>query len=144
MSMWMRYCCKKIHHHHHHHAQLTAGNYAQAGYYGDPNAHVQPQHAPRAAGLGINMFDPASLDALRESILAEPKDSKNSKKKEKKEGATMRIAGGEVWYDDTLDSWPKNDFRIFVGNLGPEVRFFLTFYQGMKVDETFAHHIAAG
>jgi RNA recognition motif-containing protein len=32
----------------------------------------------------------------------------------------VREAGGEVWQDETLSDWPENDFRIFVGDLGPE------------------------
>jgi len=32
----------------------------------------------------------------------------------------VRKAGGEVWKDDTLNEWPENDFRIFVGDLGKE------------------------
>jgi RNA recognition motif-containing protein len=26
-----------------------------------------------------------------------------------------------MWVDPTLDAWPENDFRLFVGNFGPEV-----------------------
>lgn len=29
-----------------------------------------------------------------------------------------RSAGGERWRDPTLNEWPENDFRIFVGDLG--------------------------
>jgi hypothetical protein len=35
--------------------------------------------------------------------------------------ATVRYAGGKVWQDETLNEWPENDYRIFVGNLGIEV-----------------------
>jgi hypothetical protein len=34
---------------------------------------------------------------------------------------TLRAAAGEVWQDPTLADWDPNDFRIFVGDLGPEV-----------------------
>jgi RNA recognition motif-containing protein len=33
----------------------------------------------------------------------------------------VRAGGGEVWVDNTLNEWPENDFRIFVGDLGKEV-----------------------
>jgi len=33
----------------------------------------------------------------------------------------VRQAAGEKWVDPTLVDWPENDYRIFVGNLGPEV-----------------------
>jgi len=33
----------------------------------------------------------------------------------------VRQAAGNRWVDTQLTEWPDNDFRIFVGNLGPEV-----------------------
>ncbi|KAJ2660944.1 hypothetical protein IWW48_002649 [Coemansia sp. RSA 1200] len=33
----------------------------------------------------------------------------------------VRKAGGQVWEDATLDDWPTNDYRLFAGDLGPEV-----------------------
>ncbi|KAI9917391.1 hypothetical protein PsorP6_013226 [Peronosclerospora sorghi] len=33
----------------------------------------------------------------------------------------LRLAGGQVWEDPTLDDWPENDFRLFCGDLGNEV-----------------------
>lgn len=75
---------------------------------GYPGGSAQPFHP--------TLFNPASI---REEILAEKKDG--SRKKKPKEGV-LRAAGGETWIDDKMDFWPPNDFRIFVGNLGPEVR----------------------
>lgn len=67
------------------------------------------------------LFDP---QAIRDEILGEKKDG-TKKKKKVKEGA-LRAAGGETWFDDKMDFWAPNDFRIFVGNLGPEVCFHPT------------------
>jgi len=33
----------------------------------------------------------------------------------------VRIAGGKVWVDPSLEDWPENDYRLFVGDLAPEV-----------------------
>lgn len=33
----------------------------------------------------------------------------------------VRQAAGHRWVDPSLSEWPENDFRVFVGNLGPEV-----------------------
>ena len=33
----------------------------------------------------------------------------------------VRRAAGKIWFDETLDEWPKDDFRIFAGDLGNEV-----------------------
>lgn len=41
----------------------------------------------------------------------------------KEKPALLREAAGKRWVDTTLLEWPENDFRIFVGNLGNEVRW---------------------
>ena len=33
----------------------------------------------------------------------------------------VRTGADKVWIDDTLNEWPENDFRLFVGDLGNEV-----------------------
>ncbi|GAB9469262.1 Rna-binding protein [Globisporangium polare] len=38
-----------------------------------------------------------------------------------KQKKLLRLAGGEVWEDQTLADWPDNDFRLFCGDLGNEV-----------------------
>ncbi|GLC63316.1 hypothetical protein PLESTF_000023300 [Pleodorina starrii] len=38
-----------------------------------------------------------------------------------KKKVLLREAGGQKWVDPTLNEWPDNDFRIFVGDLGNEV-----------------------
>jgi RNA recognition motif-containing protein len=40
---------------------------------------------------------------------------------DKKKKGQLREAAGQRWRDPTLDEWPKNDFRIFVGDLGNDV-----------------------
>ncbi|EGZ14112.1 hypothetical protein PHYSODRAFT_510538 [Phytophthora sojae] len=30
----------------------------------------------------------------------------------------LRLAGGQIWEDPTLEDWPDNDFRLFCGDLG--------------------------
>ncbi|KAF1333098.1 Rna-binding protein, partial [Globisporangium splendens] len=41
--------------------------------------------------------------------------------KKGKQKRHLRLAGGEVWEDQTLAEWPENDFRLFCGDLGNEV-----------------------
>jgi len=43
-----------------------------------------------------------------------PKEATKAKK-------IIRAAGGVVWEDPTLAEWSKDDYRLFVGNLGHEV-----------------------
>uniref|UniRef100_A0A7S4EJG7 RRM domain-containing protein n=1 Tax=Pseudo-nitzschia australis TaxID=44445 RepID=A0A7S4EJG7_9STRA len=40
---------------------------------------------------------------------------------EKSGKPVVRMAGGKSWIDSSLADWPRNDFRIFVGNLGGDV-----------------------
>ncbi|CAI5722002.1 unnamed protein product [Peronospora destructor] len=53
---------------------------------------------------------------------------KGGKRKQKRH---LRLAGGQVWEDSTLEDWPDNDFRLFCGDLGNEVS-----------DELLAHSFA--
>jgi RNA recognition motif-containing protein len=39
----------------------------------------------------------------------------------KKRPRTLRTAAGEVWEDPTLEEWPENDYRLWVGNLALEL-----------------------
>merc|ERR1719469_1089842 len=36
-------------------------------------------------------------------------------------GNLLRKASGKIWRDPTLDDWPKEDYRLFCGDLGNEV-----------------------
>merc|ERR1719335_356599 len=40
---------------------------------------------------------------------------------QKSPGQLLRKAAGKLWRDQTLDDWPKDDFRLFAGDLGNEV-----------------------
>lgn len=60
----------------------------------------------------------------------------------------VRQAAGKRWVDPTLTQWPENDFRIFVGNLGPEVsdtmlsnafKRYESFTMAKVVKHTFGH-----
>lgn len=79
--------------------------------YPTPPAAPPPVAAPPAPGLAAPQATgvyPGSAPAMGE----EPKEKV----------ALLREAAGKRWVDKTLLEWPDNDFRIFVGNLGNEVR----------------------
>merc|ERR1719221_1075343 len=40
---------------------------------------------------------------------------------QKTPGTVLRKASGKIWRDPTLDDWPKDDYRLFCGDLGNEV-----------------------
>lgn len=57
---------------------------------------------------------------------SEPGSSQGSSKKKDKEKfkkgkKNLRTAGGQKWEDLTLEEWPKDDFRLFAGDLGNDV-----------------------
>uniref|UniRef100_A0A0G4FGK3 RRM domain-containing protein n=1 Tax=Chromera velia CCMP2878 TaxID=1169474 RepID=A0A0G4FGK3_9ALVE len=52
--------------------------------------------------------------------------SKEAKKvvkgtKNEKHVRHLRKAAGKIWNDKTLDDWPEEDYRVFIGDLGNEV-----------------------
>ncbi|KAJ2142434.1 hypothetical protein IW136_001962 [Coemansia sp. RSA 678] len=47
--------------------------------------------------------------------------SKTEKTKHPKQQRIVWMAGGQVWEDSKLDEWPTDDYRLFAGDLGPEV-----------------------
>eukprot|EP00878_Enallax_costatus_P008685 GHUV01009079.1.p1 GENE.GHUV01009079.1~~GHUV01009079.1.p1 ORF type:complete len:303 (+),score=112.19 GHUV01009079.1:37-909(+) len=86
---------------------------------------------PNLAGLNAGLTsnpnapaDPETLKRLKEELLQQKQADKASgggggdKAKTK---AIFREAAGKRWIDPTLQEWPDNDFRIFVGDLGNEV-----------------------
>lgn len=59
-------------------------------------------------------------ELLGADSLASASTADGKKKKEKKK-TFVRVAGGTVWEDDSLLDWDKDDFRLFVGDIGNEV-----------------------
>src|SRR3546814_19798809 len=73
------------------------------GHYGPGGASGRRQMAPAAPPVPVPPVAPA--------VPAPPMQNKKF----------VRAAGGTVWGDETLNEWPENDFRLFVGDLGNEV-----------------------
>jgi hypothetical protein len=100
-----------------------------------PNQHTympmaepdDPQGAYHHAGnimYGGNGLSAAQVNAL---------DSKKAAEKDKTKGKVMQAAG-KRWRDPTLDEWPENDHRIFVGDLGER---FLSVFETMQYTSGF-------
>ncbi|KAJ2168278.1 RNA-binding protein 42, partial [Coemansia sp. RSA 560] len=47
--------------------------------------------------------------------------STTEKTKCPKQRRIVWMAGSQVWEDSKLDEWPTDDYRLFAGDLGPEV-----------------------
>eukprot|EP00798_Chlamydomonas_sp_ICE-L_P011539 gene11539-34251_t len=75
---------------------------------------VAPPAPPPAPQGGI-------LAQMKASAGGEGQKASEGAEGEKKKLGVLREAAGKRWRDSTLDEWPENDFRIFVGDMGNEV-----------------------
>ncbi|KAJ2558137.1 hypothetical protein EV175_000942 [Coemansia sp. RSA 1933] len=104
--------------------------YGQYYYYDSTQATYVPYGQQGVAGSSSNNYhsDMQTHTPVSETPEAAKADaSSNTNDGDAKQGKThnkrrtVRLAGGQVWEDSTLDDWPTNDYRLFAGNLGPEV-----------------------
>ncbi|KAJ2788138.1 hypothetical protein GGI15_000159 [Coemansia interrupta] len=93
--------------------------YGQYYYYDSAQATYVSYGTPSSGyATSATALQPASEDVtMAESSETKTDGDKHNSKKRR----IVRMAGGEVWEDATLDDWPDNDFRLFAGDLGPEV-----------------------
>ena len=61
------------------------------------------------------------MSAAEAAALGAVMSSRGTGKPTKVTHGSARSAGGATWLDPTLEDWPENDSRLFVGNLGNEV-----------------------
>merc|ERR1712166_858111 len=67
------------------------------------------------SALKVNQMTPAQAAAMGAVM------SSKSPNTSKTPGTLLRKAAGKVWRDPTLEDWPKEDYRLFCGDLGNEV-----------------------
>lgn len=65
--------------------------------------------------------NPIAEEAIRAAKASSALQSFQVTERRKKDKKTVRIAGGQVWEDQSLADWPDDDFRIFCGDLGNDV-----------------------
>lgn len=80
----------------------------------DPYAHYTS--IPTSSSYNSLSYPTSSYSQFAQSSgpVAPPMEPRQSK-------TFVRSAADEVWVDETLNEWPDNDYRIFVGDLGKEV-----------------------
>jgi hypothetical protein len=103
---------------------LGVPSYPPPGFYGAVNPMVQPNMMANQAYYPSfpGAYGQPAMPYYGEVPLQPPQarqDKKSLPKVQVKK--ILRTAGGEVWEDPTLAEWSKDDYRIFVGNLGHEV-----------------------
>jgi len=77
---------------------------------------VQPAIGPAMpSALGSKQMTAAQAAAMGAVM------SSKSSAPQKAAGTVLRKAAGKIWRDPTLDDWPKDDYRLFCGDLGNEV-----------------------
>ncbi|KAJ2797441.1 hypothetical protein H4R20_005178, partial [Coemansia guatemalensis] len=101
--------------------------YGQYYYYDDAQGSYIPYSYTDASAAATGTFEDAPHavvtppDAASASVPGEDKSSEAKGQNQQKKRRVVRMAGGQVWEDPQLDSWPTDDYRLFVGDLGPEV-----------------------
>eukprot|EP00747_Dinoflagellata_sp_TGD_P165470 gnl/TRDRNA2_/TRDRNA2_186774_c0_seq1.p1 gnl/TRDRNA2_/TRDRNA2_186774_c0~~gnl/TRDRNA2_/TRDRNA2_186774_c0_seq1.p1 ORF type:complete len:216 (+),score=64.31 gnl/TRDRNA2_/TRDRNA2_186774_c0_seq1:105-752(+) len=69
---------------------------------------------PSQASLKANQLTAAQAAAVGAVMSSKPQKTTTP-------GSMLRKAAGKIWRDPTLDDWPKDDYRLFCGDLGNEV-----------------------
>ncbi|GAB5592447.1 hypothetical protein Unana1_07347 [Umbelopsis nana] len=105
----------------------NSGYYDQSQYYYDHSTYNN-YYYPTTASSGVSTpsYGDASTpsapkEGLPEPISIEELNRVSNRARGKKQSKIVRTAGGETWEDQTLAEWDQNDFRLFAGDLGPEV-----------------------
>ena len=89
----------------------------QAAYDYDRNKFVHQRSAAAvSAGIGPQGAPPASSSSSAAQQQQQQQQQQPDSRKRH-----IRAGAGALWEDKTLDEWPENDHRIFVGDLGNEV-----------------------
>jgi RNA recognition motif-containing protein len=76
---------------------------------------LQPTIGPAMPSLKTNQMTAAQAAAVGAVM------SSKTSAPLKTPGTMLRKASGKIWRDPTLDDWPKDDYRLFCGDLGNEV-----------------------
>lgn len=70
---------------------------------------------------GPNPIAEAAIQAAKASSALQNFGQSTRKRNNNSNKKTVRVAGGQVWEDPSLDDWSDDDFRIFCGDLGNDV-----------------------
>lgn len=65
-------------------------------------------------------------------VAPNPNNPQQQGNKKKGPKTSIRMAAGQKWVDPSLNEWPENDFRIFVGNLANDVSDTMLFEHFQK------------
>ncbi|KAJ2849668.1 hypothetical protein IWW36_002472 [Coemansia brasiliensis] len=94
--------------------------YGQYYYYDAVQGTYVPYGATDASNAGSS-YQHGTSTASTAVAAVNTQSNADGKGKHSKKRRTVRMAGGEVWEDPTLDEWPTDDYRMYASNLGPDV-----------------------
>merc|ERR1719150_2799876 len=77
---------------------------------------VQPTIGPAMPSTAVHKQMSAAQAAAMGAVM-----SSKPSQQPKTNTALLRKAAGKIWRDPTLEDWPKDDYRLFCGDLGNEV-----------------------
>lgn len=111
-------------------ASYAAGS--QQTYSSAPNLHTSSYYDPTSSGVsgagasGSNADPSFDANVAAQQSIYTPDAVQNphivqKANKGKARTTVIRKAGGETWEDQTLMEWDPSHFRLFVGDLAPEV-----------------------
>lgn len=92
-----------------------------------PHQQYPYPYAPTTGGSGVYIgptmpgVGPTPAELKTQSLAYSGYGAKPAAKTGEKSKKRLRTAGGQIWEDSTLDEWPEDDYRVFVGDLGNEV-----------------------
>eukprot|EP00731_Ephydatia_muelleri_P017196 Em0010g294a len=72
-------------------------------------------------GMSSSSVDTKKMPEVATPVADSPTPVKQSGRGRKRDKKKLRMGGGAVWEDPTLDEWDPNDFRIFCGDPGNDV-----------------------
>jgi len=93
-------------------ATQTDTSYYQYGYGYDSSYYYQQ---PPSSVTTEEQTDALSAAAAKKAAQAAAQEEEGKRKR------IIREAAGQKWEDPSLYHWPKDDFRVFAGNLGNDV-----------------------
>ena len=92
---------------------------------GHPFAEIEAYHPRNWQNISESSSSSGSTTAnVNKKGKDKDKDKEKEQKKKEREQKKLTLRqgkDGQTWEDPTLREWPENDFRLYVGNVGPEI-----------------------
>lgn len=88
-----------------------------------PSPPPPVSHQPLSGPIGLANVHPyveQQQPQTHTEASADVTENEQEEKQAKASATVKRTAAGKVWHDHTMEEWPEDDHRLFVGDLGPD------------------------